>query len=448
MTSLKKLAIRATVWTIVSYGTSQALRLASNLILTRLLFPKLFGLMALVNIIVIGLHLFSDIGFGPSIIQNKRGDEPDFLNTAWTLQVVRGFGLWFCCVLAAWPIAKFYAEPQLLWLLPVVGLNTIMSGFNSTALFTLNRHMAVRQLAILELGVQVIGLAVMIVSAWFSPTIWALVLGGLVSDSVRMVWSHRLIPGFSNRFAWNQDAANALFVFGKWIFISTAVTFVAGQADRLILGKLVSFEMLGVYGIALTFSDMPRAIIAQLSNKVILPTVSKLAHLPRETVRAKILHNRRFVLVASGLILTVLVSFGDTLIVALYDKRYSQAAWMLPLLALGIWPNLLFETLRQSLVAIGKPKYEAYGQILKCLTVCIGLPLGFYLFGIVGVVVVVALNDLPLYGLVAYGLCCEGLASLKQDIKFTALFFTLITLVLIVRVSLGFGLPISGSFAL
>ena len=444
MSSLKKLAIRGTIWTVVGYGTSQLLRFGSNLILTRLLFPKLFGLMALVNIVIIGLHLFSDIGFGPSIIQNKRGDDPDFLNTAWTLQVIRGFSLWFCSVLLAWPIANFYGEPQLLWLIPIVSLTTIINGLNSTAVFTLYRHMAIGQLAIFELGGQIIALIVMIVWAWFSPTIWALVIGSFVSDLVRLVWSYRLIPGLSNRFTWDQKAINDLFSFGRWIFVSTALTFLATQADRLILGKLISLEMLGVYGIAFVLSDLPRQVIAALGGKVIFPAVSKLVHLPRETFRAKFLQNRQYILIPLILGLTVLVSFGDLLILALYDKRYIQAAWMLPILALGTWPTGLFQTLNSCLLAIGKPKYEAYGNFLKCLTICIGLPLGFSLMGIEGCVIVIALDDLPLYGVVAYGLWREGLSSVRQDINATAMLLTVLTVVLMGRFILGFGLPISG----
>jgi hypothetical protein len=76
--SLKKKAIRGTAWTLFGYGGSQALRLVSNLILTRLLVPEVFGLMALVQTFQIGLTLFSDIGIAPSIIQNKRGEDPTF----------------------------------------------------------------------------------------------------------------------------------------------------------------------------------------------------------------------------------------------------------------------------------------------------------------------------------------------------------------------------------
>ena len=442
MTSLKKLAIRGTVWTIVGYGASQLLRFGSNLILTRLLFPKLFGLMALVNIFIIGLHLFSDIGVGPSIIQNKRGDDPAFLNTAWTLQVIRGFGLWFCCVLIAWPIAKFYGEPQFLWLLPVVGLSTIISGFNSTALFTLNRHMAVRQLAMFELGGQFISLAVLLVWAWFSPTIWALVIGGLVSDAFRLVWSHRLNSGPPNHFVWDREAVNDIFTLGRWIFVSTAATFMADQADRIILGKLISIELLGVYGIAFALADMPRGVILAISNKVIFPALSKLADLPRETFRAKFLQKRKPVLILLIFGLTVLVSFGDILISVLYDKRYIQASWMLTLLALGLWPNILVNIQSPSLFAIGKPRYVAVGNFFKFFFMVIGLPLGFYLGGVLGAVIVVALNDLPFYGTVAYGLWREGLSGVMQDIKATALFLALLTVVLIGRVVLGFGLPL------
>lgn len=444
MPSLKKLAIRGTVWTVAGYGASQILRLGSNLILTRLLFPELFGLMTLINIFIVGLHLFSDIGIGISIVQNKRGDDPAFLNTAWTLQIIRSFGLWFCCILIAWPIAKFYGESEFVWLIPVVGLGTIISGFNSTALFTLNRHLAVGQLAIFEFGGQVISLAVMLVWAWFSPTIWALVIGGLVSDSVRMVWSHRLIPGVSNRFVWDQEAAKELFSFGKWIFISTAITFLAEQTDRLILSKLFSLELLGVYSIALTFADMLRQVTLALSSKVIFPAVSKLTHLPRETVRAKLLHNRKPILLALAFALTVLVGFGDILIKVLYDERYIEAAWMLPILALGIWPRMLCNTNEPSLFAIGKPQYSASANFTRFLFTAIGVPLGFSLMGVAGAIIAVALNDLFFYLAINYGLWREGLSGLMQDIKATALLLLLLIVMLTVRFFLGFGLPVNG----
>ena len=83
-------ALRGSVLTAGSYATAQGLRLISNLILTRLLYPEAFGVMALVSVALVGLQMFSDLGLGPAIAQNPRGDDPDFLNTAFTLNALRG----------------------------------------------------------------------------------------------------------------------------------------------------------------------------------------------------------------------------------------------------------------------------------------------------------------------------------------------------------------------
>ena len=445
--SLKKLAIRGATWTIFGYGTSQILRLGSNLILTRLLVPELLGLMALVNVFIIGLNLFSDIGIGPSIIQNKRGEDPDFLNTAWTIQVIRGFGLWLGCLVIAWPVSQFYGESQLLWLIPIVGLTTIIQGFNSTALFTLNRQMVFGKLTMFNLGSQIVSLTVMIVWAWLNQTVWALVGGMLVGSLLKMLWSHRLNPEKPNRFAWNREIVREITSFGKWIFISTAVTFLGTQTDRIIFGKLLSFNMLGIYTVALTFASLPQEVIGRVSSQVMFPLVSRLSHLPRERLRAQILNKRRIILTGIGFVVIVFACFGDLLILNLYDERYIQATWMLPILALGIWPNLLFETSRQSLVAIGKPQYQAYGQFAKCIHMCISLPLGFYSFGVLGFIMMVALNDIGLYGVVSYGLWKEKLSCFQQDIKATAIILIVLASVLTGRFVLGLGFPISEMFA-
>jgi O-antigen/teichoic acid export membrane protein len=451
MSSVKKLAIRGTLWTIAGYGASQILRFGSNLLLTRLVAPDVFGLMALVYVFIMGLHLFSDIGIGPSLIQNKRGEEPDFYNTAWTMQVVRAVVLWLCCLLIAWPVSTFYEKPILFPLISVVALTTLIEGFKSTALFTLNRQIAVSKLAIFEFGGQVVGTTVMIALAWYYHNVWAIVIGNIASSTIQLVWSHwLLIPGLRNRFVWDRSAAKSIFSFGKWIFVSTAVTFLAEQSDRLILGKLISSAALGVYGIAFTLSDIPRSILMAISSKVLFPAFSRFVDLPREEFRAKILKNRMPFLIATTFGVTLLTCFGDKLITVLYPDKYKDAAWMLPLLAIGFWPRILTQTIDQALFAIGKPRYSAYGCFLKSLYMVIGLPLGFHLMGgsqghgLLGAIIVIAFNDIPFYGAIAYGLWREKLTSVVQDIKATALFLVLLTIVLISRYALGLGLPIDG----
>ncbi len=137
-TALESTAMRATFWTVADYGFSMVLRVANSLILTRLLMPEAFGLMTLVTTLVVGISLISDIGLGPSVIQNSRGDEPVLLNTAWTLQVLRGLGIFVVSLLLAWPMSFIYHEPRLMWLMPALGVNVVISSFNSTNLLSMS----------------------------------------------------------------------------------------------------------------------------------------------------------------------------------------------------------------------------------------------------------------------------------------------------------------------
>ena len=440
--SLKQQAIRGTIWTIFGYGSSQVLRFGSNLILTRLLMPELFGLMALVQVFINGLYLFSDIGIRPSIIRSDRGDDPVFLNTAWTLQAIRGLALWLCCLIIALPVSKYYEDTRLLWLIPIVGLNTIISGFNSTSLASLNRHMEIGKIAIFELGTQIVSLLILIAFAWLNPTIWALVWGNLISISIKALVSHSLDSRVSNRFTWNKDAFKEISSFGKWIFLSTAMTFLASQADRILLGKFFSLEMLGVYVVAYTFSDIPRQISLKISSKVIYPAIAQQIGTSNKKLKVKIVQQRWKLLAFTIVILSFLFCFGDMVILTLYDSRYEQAAWILPILALGLWPLILCATIDRYLMVIGKPIYLATGNFFKFIYMLVCIPVGFEKMGILGAVIVITFNDIPYYLAVQYGLLREKIMILSQDFKASILLVLAIALLLTMRFIAGWEIPI------
>ncbi len=139
--SLSARVLRSSMLTVGSFGYAQAMRLGTNLILTRLLFPEAFGMMSLVGVVLMGLAQFSDVGTTPAILSSKRGDDPSFLDTAWTIQALRGIALWLVACLLAWPVSIAYGEPMLAQLLPVAALTLVISGFRPTRMDTANRHL-------------------------------------------------------------------------------------------------------------------------------------------------------------------------------------------------------------------------------------------------------------------------------------------------------------------
>src|SRR5665213_3314987 len=95
---LKHRVLTAGAWSLGGYGLSLALRFGSNLLMTRLLAPQMFGVMAIALMVIAGLNMFSDIGLRLNVVQSNRGHEPLFLNTVWVSQILRGSLLWVFAV--------------------------------------------------------------------------------------------------------------------------------------------------------------------------------------------------------------------------------------------------------------------------------------------------------------------------------------------------------------
>jgi O-antigen/teichoic acid export membrane protein len=245
---------------------------------------------------------------------------------------------------------------------------------------------------------------------------------------------------------WDKSAVQELFSLGRWVFISTAFMFLAEQSDRLLLGKIFSLELLGIYGIALMMSDVPRQVAVAISSRVIFPAISQISDLPRYDLRVKLLRNRKKLLLMLTLGMTLLVSLGDRIILFLYDDRYADAAWMLPILALGIWPRLLCATVDVALISIGKLQYGTIGNFTRLAFTVVGILLGYRWFGNLGAVSAVALNDLAYYMVVMYGLSREKLGCWAQDMMATALLFIGIAIIALGRTILGIDFPFAGLF--
>ncbi|MBB6479255.1 oligosaccharide flippase family protein [Spirochaeta isovalerica] len=439
--SFKQKAIESASFIIFGYGISQGIRLFGNIILTRLLVPELFGLITLARVFILGLNLFTDIGIGPAIIRSKRSAQSIFLNSAWTLQIIRSSILALFSLLVAYPISLLYKQPILIFLIPFIGFTGLINGFKSTSLFILNKELEQKKIVYIEVVIQLISLIFTISIAYYFRNIFALLIGDVVSSIIRVFWSHILNKDTRNRFQLEKSSVKEIFSFGKWILIATAMTFLAGQTDRILLGKLFSMTILGVYTIAINFAEIPKEIISKLSSNVIYPLIAKYLDNSREELRIKIRNQRGKFLLIIAFLIGIFSSFSDYIIYFLYDERYYKAAWILPLLTIGMWPFILTTSIDGSLFAIGKPKYHALANFIKFIYMLIALPISFRFGGFFGAIIAIVINDIPSYIVINYGLAKEKLSLISQDtiITFVLIIFTL--LLLLLRSFIGLGMP-------
>ncbi|MFD1786673.1 oligosaccharide flippase family protein [Sphingomonas floccifaciens] len=406
-------------WTTGSYAVVQVLRLANNVILARLLAPELFGIMLIVNTVRTGIELLSDIGIGQNVVRAPDAEEPRFYNTAWTLQVIRGLLLGGLCLAASIPLSNFYDSPVLAKILPVASLFFIFTGFESIGRALLQKRIDVVRLGIFEIGTTIFSVIAYIVLALITPTIWALMLGGVLSSAALMLGSYLLIPGLRPKFAFDRDVAIRMFSFGRWVFLSTVVYFLAMNFDRLYMAKALPLAVLGVYGIARSLADILTLLANRLSNMVIFPMVARASD-DREGLRQALTRSRPLLLAAAAVATSLFAALSDLIVGLLYDSRYHEAAQMLPILAFGVWFAVLATINEAVVMGIGRPVYSAIANVSKLICLCIGLPVAVVYHGITGAVWVIAGSEAVRYLPLWWSQRREGLPFGVQDIALTA----------------------------
>lgn len=385
---LKARALRGTGMTMTAIAGENLLRLLSNLVLTRLLFPEAFGLMALVQTFILGLKMLSDTGVVPSIVRSDRGDDPDFLNTAWVLQIARGVLLWLGACALALPVATFYDEPILAQMLPVTGLSVLISGFATTKVATARRHLALGRLTLINLGTQILGILVMIGLAWAWQTVWALVIGGLISALATVVAQHIALPGIRNRFHWERRAFNELFGFGVFILLSSALGFLMNHGHKLVLGAYLAMAEFGVYNVGAMLAVLPFMVSNRISDAVVFPLYRHRPVAESAANRRNVFRARRLVIAGSLAMAGALAFAGIPLVDLLYDPRYAMAGPVVTLMCLALVPQLVVGSYVAVFLAAGDSRSQFLLVLVGAILQMALLFLAVDLAGTFGVILV------------------------------------------------------------
>jgi O-antigen/teichoic acid export membrane protein len=390
---LRQRVLAAGAWSLAGYAVSQVIRFGSNLLMTRLLVPEMFGVMAIATIVMVGLAMFSDLGLRQSIVQSRRGNDPAFLNTAWALQILRGFLLW-AIALAVAAVLHFagraglvsagsvYADPCLPWVIAALSLGAIIGGFATTKSAEASRNLALGRLTQIELAAQVAGLSAMLAWAAFDRSAWVLVAGSLTATAVSTAAGHTFLPGTANRWHWDKSAVTELVGFGKWIFASSILGFVVVNADRLMLGGMVDTTTFGVCVIAFLMVGVMELVVQRLMGAVALSALSEVVRRGGD-IRAAYYRLHAPIAALAYFGAALLMTSGHALVGVLYDHRYADAGWMLQILATTLL-MAPFGIAVQAYLALGRPELHSRILFVRLGALLVAMPLGFHLFGLPG----------------------------------------------------------------
>lgn len=382
--------------TTFAFAVQGLIRLISSLVLTRVLVPEAYGTITILVSILYVIGNILDTNVTLFVVRDKNAEQPRYLNTAWTMRLIRsmssGAVLFLCAPLIA---TKIYDLPDLTLPLRVFSLWFIIDGFESLAFALAVRRKQARLQMYSELAASVISTTFSIVYCYRYHTFWGMAFGMLLNRLIMTVLSHRLYRDLRPRLFIDLAAAREILVYSKFTVPSSFLTLGLNQFDKVVFLRLFDLRLLGIYGLAGNIAGSIETLISKISQAVLYP---RCAHNSRENpdTATHRYYTENTKLFAGILAMPAAICGAAHLIITLlYDSRYSEAGSVLQALAIRAVLLSFASPAEDLLISAGEFHVILVGNVLRTAWIILGSLLGYYFLGFLGFIYGLSLSGLP-----------------------------------------------------
>jgi lipopolysaccharide exporter len=366
--SLTTRVVKGGMWVFSLRLIDQALYLIRITILARLLAEYDFGLMGIAMLTMAALETFTRTGFREALIQKKDCVE-DYLDSAWTILVVRGFLLFGCVYFLAPYAAVFFKAPEARLIIQVFGLSILFRSLTNVGVVFFQKELEFNKQFHYEITGILTNFVVMVVLAVLLRSAWALVLGFLARHFVQMIMSYFIHP-YKPRFRFNRVQIGELFGFGKWIFGSSVLVFLVTQGDDILVGKMLGAAMLGFYQLAFKISNTPTTEISYNLSLITFPAYAKLQDNIAKLREAYL----RFLQVTSVLsfpLTALIIALAPEFVAIFLGAKWMPMVPAMQILAMTGLVRSLINTTDPLFHGVGRPKIEVRWQLVRLLILAV-----------------------------------------------------------------------------
>ena len=363
--------LRGIAWTGVMRWATQLLSWASTLIVARLLAPTDYGLVGMALVYLGFIELVSEFGLGAAIITRRDLTEDQIARLAGLALLIGGGLIGLSAVLAA-PVAAFFGEPPVRWIIMVSSLTFLTGALQVVPRALLTRDLDFRRIAWADGAEALLGTCTALTLAALGLRYWALVLGPVVGRATSTV----LVNGWRrHRMAWPRKFGSIAGAvnFGWHVVVARLAWYWYSNADFAVVGRVLGKAPLGAYTLGWTISSIPIDRITSLVGSVTPPVFSAVQRDPPALQRylRNLTEGLAFVTFPACVGIALV---ADLFVPVVLGEHWRPAVVPLRLLALSAALRSVSPLLSQILISTGNTK-----QNMRLAMACaLVLPAMFY----------------------------------------------------------------------
>lgn len=362
-----RIAIGA-AWMIGLRQLNRIIGLISTTILARLLLPEDFGLVVYAMTFLAIVEMFFQFGFETVLIRDQDAG-PDSYNTAWTLEIIKGFSLAALLLGGAIPISLFFNEPRVEAVLYFLAAVPIMNGLKNIGVVDFQKKLEFNKEFNFNFSVRVIGVATTIALAFTLRSHWALVYGMLVNSALSMILSYFMCP-YRPKLCLTEFSR--VFGFSKWLLAQNIAISLNTRLPIIIIGRFFDARIVAFYNIGFELSNLVSGEFAAPLRRALFPGVASIADDEKRMVQIVLTANGIIGLVGLPATIGIAVS-APILVPLLLGGNWDEVIPVIQALAVYGAAQVLYSNSHIIFFATNRPEFTAYASFGRLAIILPGL---------------------------------------------------------------------------
>lgn len=361
---------RGLVWLGSATAVSRIIEGLSMVLVLRFLSRDEIGIATLSWSVAVFAEAFNGLGIGAATQQRPDLSEEQKSSAFWYATLTAS-ALTLLIALGAGPVASFYRDPQLAPMIRAASLKLLLVGLAAVPLALLAKELRYKSLAAISTAATLVSSSATLIFAAVGYGAWSPLLGNLLHGVMQLLGASILGPRFSHRM-FRLSSLEGMIGTGLNVCMGGAVVQLTRNLDYLLLGRLVTPQVLGSYRVAFDLAMTPATTILQVANRAAFPVYASMRSDLTKLNDAWLWTARS---VSSMLVpLVVFVFFdGVQLLSVLGKSGWPNAGPAIQLLCLAALARGVVETIPHVYVAAGKSRLSLFHSLANLALVALSM---------------------------------------------------------------------------
>ena len=375
--SVKSQIGRGVFYTAIAKYTGIIVSLCVTAVLSRLLTPSDFGIIAIATVIISFFNIFCDLGFAPAIIQRKDLDKAD-LNSIFSLTIYVGLFIAIVFFFCAKPISTYYDNATLFLICKWLSINLLFATFNIVPNALLLKAKRFKFIALRTFIVQLFLGIISIITAFNGMGVYSLLINPIGTSVILFVVNYQQnLLCFSSRLG--LKSIRKILSFSTYQFLFNLINYFSRNLDNLLIGRYIGLEGLGYYEKSYRLMMLPLSNITNIITPVVHPVLSDYQNQKDKLLMYYV--NILKLLAFVGFPLSVILYFSATeLVYVVFGNQWTASIPVFKILSLSVWIQILTSTLGSIFQSSNSTKYLFQVGLINTFINVTGIILAIWIY--------------------------------------------------------------------